>query len=85
MAQKQTLTAHCYVISFGVCSELLREAGRQGPKHVGDFIYIISVFECICWKLLFEMHGNCFTKTAGYITLMLNWGIDRCVRVELAI
>jgi hypothetical protein len=48
---KQTLTAHCYIISFGVCSELLPEDGRQGPKHVGDFIYIINLIECIRRKL----------------------------------
>jgi hypothetical protein len=50
---KETLTAHCYIISFGVCSELLPEDGQQGPKLVGDCIYIINVFECIRWKLLF--------------------------------
>jgi hypothetical protein len=53
MAQKHTLTAHCYIISFDVCSELLPEDGRQGPKHVGDFLYIRNVLECIRWKLLF--------------------------------
>jgi hypothetical protein len=34
------LTAHRYIISFGVCSELLSQDGQQGPKHVGDCVYI---------------------------------------------